>query len=149
MFAGRGFDIPAMLARLSATAAELGLPFGERVMTYNSRRAQELGKWAEGQGLGEEFHLAIFKAYFAHGQNIAQDEVLLDIVDRLGLDRSLATRVLADGTYRAAVDADWHRCREMGVTAVPTFQLNGEQIVGAQPYAALKKMLMGQNIPLR
>ena len=43
LFAGRGRDLDAMLARLQAVAAEVGLPLGERTRTYNSRRAQELG----------------------------------------------------------------------------------------------------------
>ncbi|MBI5064136.1 MAG: DsbA family protein, partial [Desulfatitalea sp.] len=67
LFAGRGVDIPAVLARLKSTAAGLGLPFTERSMTYNSRRAQELGKWAEESGQGEAFHRRAFEAYFAHG----------------------------------------------------------------------------------
>ena len=44
LFAGQPVDIPAILARLKRVAGELGLPFGDRPMTYNSRLAQELGK---------------------------------------------------------------------------------------------------------
>ena len=56
LFAGRSVDIPAMLARLRQVATELNLPWGERTMTFNSRLAQELGKWAEDRGRGEAFH---------------------------------------------------------------------------------------------
>ena len=52
------------ITRLKRAAEELGLPLGERKKTYNSRRAQELGKWAETAGKGDEFHDAVFCAYF-------------------------------------------------------------------------------------
>ena len=42
LFKGRMVDISGMIARLRDVAAEEGLPFGERNMTYNSRPAQEL-----------------------------------------------------------------------------------------------------------
>jgi hypothetical protein len=36
-----------MMASLKRAADKEGLPLGERKKTYNSRLAQELGKWAE------------------------------------------------------------------------------------------------------
>ena len=141
LFAGRPIDVPAMLAHLRQTAAQLNLPFGERRMTFNSRRAQELGKWAEDCGQGWAFHQAVFRAYFADGLNIAQLPVLTTIIDGIGLSGRKAAAVLTAGEFRQAVDRDWRRSGEMGVTAVPTFHLNGQQLVGAQPYAALAAMI--------
>ncbi len=130
-----------MLDRLRRTAEDLGLPFGDRTMTCNSRRAQELGKWAEEKGKGDAFHHAAFHAYFAEGKNIAKMDVLTDLAEAAGLSGQEARRVLEEGRYRAAVDADWNRSRELGVTAVPTFILDGRRLVGAQSYEALVKLL--------
>jgi predicted DsbA family dithiol-disulfide isomerase len=141
LFAGRPVDVPAMLAHLRRTAAQLGLPFGERRMTFNSRRAQELGKWAESAGRGREFHQAVFKAYFAQGLNIARRPVLRQIVESVGLPGDDALAALDAGDYRQAVDRDWQRTRTMGITAVPTFDLDGRQLVGAQTYAALADLV--------
>ncbi len=132
-----------MMARLQSVARELGLPLGERGMTYNSRLAQEMGKWAEDQGLGHEFHIAAFRSYFADGRNIAETEVLLDLAGSVGLSREDAEGILADRTYREAVDADWERSRSLGVTAVPTFLTDGSRLVGAQPYEPLERMVVG------
>ena len=79
-----------MLARLRQVARELDLPFGERKMTFNSRLAQELGKWAEDQGRGDAFHNAVFLAYFQRGENIARQPVLLQICSAVGLDPAAA-----------------------------------------------------------
>jgi predicted DsbA family dithiol-disulfide isomerase len=46
LFAGRQVDRKAMHAQMKARMDAEGLPYGERTMTYNSRLAQELGKWA-------------------------------------------------------------------------------------------------------
>jgi len=81
LFAGRGVDLDEVLDRLRRVAEAEGLPLGRRKMTYNSRLAQELGKWAEKKGKGEEFHRATFHAYFADGLNIATTTVLLQLAD--------------------------------------------------------------------
>jgi predicted DsbA family dithiol-disulfide isomerase len=140
LFAGRGVDIPAVLARLKSTAAGLGLPFTARSMTYNSRRAQELGKWAEEEGRGEAFHRLVFEAYFAHGRNIARLDVLMDLAATAGLDPLAVRTVLDQGRYKQAVDLDWQRSHAQGITAVPTFQINGRRLVGAQSYEAIRDM---------
>ena len=115
-----------MLARLRQVARELNLPFGERKMTFNSRLAQELGKWAEDQGRGDAFHQAVFLSYFQHGENIARLPVLLQICSTVGLDPAAAQAVMDQRSYREAVDQDWQRSRQIGITAVPTFVLNAE-----------------------
>jgi predicted DsbA family dithiol-disulfide isomerase len=141
LFAGRGVDIPALLTHLKRVAAECGLPFGERKMTFNSRRAQELGKWAESLNRGEEFHRAVFRAYFVDGLNIARIPVLTQVVESLGLEVSEAERVLAEGSFKQEVDRDWDHSRSRGVTAVPTFVAMDQAVVGAQPYEALEKLV--------
>ena len=129
------------MGRLEKVAAELGLPWGRRTRTYNSRRAQELGKWAEASGQGDEFHMAVFHAYFADGRNIADISVLKEIVGKIGLDGRTAEQVLAEKTFKEAVDHDWEYSRTCGITAVPTFMVDGRRVIGAQPYQALADLV--------
>jgi predicted DsbA family dithiol-disulfide isomerase len=138
-----------MLARLKQVAGELDLPFGERRMTFNSRLAQELGKWAEDQGRGDAFHHGVFLAYFRDGDNIARHEVLLKVCSDAGLEPAQARDVLDRRTYRQAVDRDWERSHRLGITAVPTFVGGGQRLVGAQPYQALVKLAMDAGAPQR
>jgi len=62
--------IREMQARLLQIAAAEGVPMIERTRTCNSRLAQELGKWAESLGRGDEFRRAVYRAYFELGSNI-------------------------------------------------------------------------------
>jgi predicted DsbA family dithiol-disulfide isomerase len=141
LFVGRSFDVPEMMRHLRQTAAELKLPFGDRTMTYNSRLAQELAKWAADKGRENDFHRAVFRAYFSDGLNIGNPAVLVNLADAVGLSGDEARRVIESRTYRRAVDRDWDRAAGLGVTAVPTFMIRGKSLVGAQPVALLERFL--------
>ena len=141
LFAGRGYDIPKMQAQMRARMAAEGLPYGNRTMTYNSRLAQELGKWADTQPGGEAIHDALFKAYFVEGRNIGDVEELLQIAKSIGLAENEARRVLEERTFKAAIDADWEKSRQYGVTGVPTFVAGQQGVVGAQPYETLVQLI--------
>jgi predicted DsbA family dithiol-disulfide isomerase len=141
LFKGRGIDLPSSMGHLKKVAAELGLPWGMRTRTCNSRRAQELGKWAEALGKGDEFHLAVFQAYFADGRNIADISVLKEIAGTIGLDGWMAEQAMAERTFKEAVDRNWEYSRACGITAVPTFMVDGRKVVGAQPYQALEDLV--------
>jgi len=149
LFAGRNMDIPQMLARLKRVADELGLPLGERKKTFNSRLAQELAKWAESKGNGDEFHDAVFRAYFVSGKNIGKVDELVSLAKSVGLPEEEAREVLQSRAFRKAVDEDWSLSYRMGITAVPTFVIDGQAVVGAQPYEVLEKFLKECRVPRR
>ena len=140
LFAGRGYDIPKMQAQMRARMQAEGLPYGNRSMTYNSRLAQELGAWADTQPGGDAIHDAIFRAYFVDGLDIGDPEVLVTIAAKVGLPADKAREVLEKRSFKDAVDADWAKSREYGVTGVPTFVAGGYGVVGAQPYEALEQL---------
>jgi len=127
--------------RLKNKAAELGLPLGKRRKTYNSRLAQELGSWAESQNRGDAFNMAAFRAYFVDGKNIAKIPVLLDLTASVGLPREEAEAVLSTRAFKDPVDEDWAISKAWGITAVPTFVINQDKLVGAQPYETLEKFM--------
>jgi predicted DsbA family dithiol-disulfide isomerase len=141
LFAGRNYDIEAAQERMERLMAAEGLPFGRRTRTYNSRLAQELGKWAETQAGGEAIHDALYRAYFAQGRNIGDIGILVEVAREVGLPAEEARKVLNGRTFSPAVDRDWARSREMGVTGVPTFAAGGFGVVGAQPYEALERLV--------
>jgi predicted DsbA family dithiol-disulfide isomerase len=141
LFAGRGYDIPKMQAQMRARMEAEGLPYGTRTMTYNSRLAQELGAWADTQPGGDAIHDALFRAYFVDARNIGDPEVLVEIAKSVGLDADQAREVIEKRTHKAAVDADWNKSHQYGVTGVPTFVVGRHGVVGAQPYEALEALL--------
>ena len=83
-----------MRKRLREVAEYLSLPLSDRTMTFNSRLAQELAKWAESEGKGEEFHHAVFRAYFVEGKNIAMVSELIRLAESVGLPEEEAGQVI-------------------------------------------------------
>lgn len=138
----RGPEIIARNQRMKVNMEREGLPFNaERNMSYNSRLAQELSKWAEEKSKGDEAHDALFRAYFVDVKNIGKVEPLVEIAQDLGLPADEATDVLLSRKYKDAVDEDWRRCAAYGVNAVPTFLAGKYLMVGAQPYEELERLV--------
>lgn len=141
LFAGRGMDLKASYNRMKGLMDAEGLPYGERSHTYNSRLAQELGKWADTQPGGEKLHDALYRAYFVDKRNVGDVDVLLDVVAAVGLPVEEAREVLETRSFKEAIDADWAKSHQYGVTGVPTFVAAGHGVVGAQPYEAIAQLL--------
>lgn len=141
LFAGRGMDIPMMKAQMSERMQAEGLPYGDRTMTYNSRLAQELGAWADTQPGGGAIHDALFRAYFVDALDVSNIDVLVQTASSVGLAEADARRVLEQREFKAAIDSDWEKSRQYGVTGVPTFVANQRGVVGAQPYEALVELV--------
>jgi predicted DsbA family dithiol-disulfide isomerase len=117
LFRGRGYDVPKMQAQMRARMG------------------------ADTQPGGEAIHDALFKAYFVEGRNIGEVEELLKIAKSIGLPEDEARQVLEKRTFKAAIDADWEKSRQYGVTGVPTFVAGGHGVVGAQPYETLVQLI--------
>ncbi len=125
------------------------MPFGKREKTFNSRLAQELGKLAEKQGCGEQFHMAVFRAYFADGLNIGLESTLVELGTSVGLSAEQVLEALEKRTFKEAVDQDWMRSYQLGVKAVPTFMMNGMSLAGAQPYEKLVQLMEANGVNRR
>jgi predicted DsbA family dithiol-disulfide isomerase len=142
LFAGRAVDLEAMYTRMKSLMDAENLPYGRRTHTYNSRLAQELAKCADSQPGFEAIHGALYRAYFVDGRNIGDLDVLTDVAQSVGLPPDAARKVLTQGIFKQAVDADWGRARRYGVTGVPTFVAGGYKLVGAHSYGVLAQQLI-------
>jgi predicted DsbA family dithiol-disulfide isomerase len=141
IYGPRGIDPQAAFERMKTLMDAEGLPYGKRSHTYNSRLAQELGKWADTQAGGEALHDALYREYFVETRNISDPAILLEIVGSAGLSMESAREAIETRAFRGEVDADWEKSRQYGVTGVPTFVAGGYGVVGAQPYDTLEKLV--------
>ena len=142
LYAGRNVDPEAMYQRMKGLMDAEGLPYGMRTHSYNSRLAQELGKWADTlPGGGDKLHDAFYRAYFVDKRNIGDPEVLVELAQSVGLPAVEARAVLAERRFKDAVDADWAKSHRYGVTGVPTFVAGGYGVVGAQSYEVLEQLV--------
>lgn len=137
----RGMDLEAAHKRIDALLDELGLEHGERDRTYNTRLAQELLLWARTQSAGAALVPQLYRAYFVHNRNLAQEDVLLEAVEEVGLDVEAARTALRERSFSDALDAEWHRARNYQISGVPAFICGNYQITGFHPPAELGRFL--------
>jgi predicted DsbA family dithiol-disulfide isomerase len=141
-YAARGRDPEQVYQEMKERMDAEGLPYGRRTHTYNSRLAQELGKWADTQpGGGDKFHDAAYRAYFVDARNIGDVDVLVALAESVGLDPVEARKVIEERRFKTEVDADWQKSANYGVTGVPTFVAARYGVVGAQPYEVLVQLV--------
>ena len=140
-YAERGLDPDKMYQDMKERMDAEGLPYGKRTHSYNSRLAQELGKWSETVEGGERLEKEFYKAYFVDSRNIGDVDVLVDCVEAAGLSVDDAKTVIEQRTFEQAVDEDWAKSQQYGVSGVPTYVAGGYGVVGAQPYEALEKLM--------
>ena len=148
-YAQRGTDPEAAYQRMKTLMDAEGLPYGRRTHTYNSRLAQELGKWADTQTGGEAIHDKLYQAYFVEGRNIGDVDLLVEIAASVGLPAEEARAVLEERRFKDAVDADWAKSHQYGITGVPTFVADRYGVVGAQPYEVLEQLVERAGAPRR
>ncbi|RKF17152.1 DsbA family oxidoreductase [Roseovarius spongiae] len=129
-FGGREGAVRAyapVLAR--ATDAGLNLDFEAMERTPNTLDAHRLLHWAGIEGAQDPVAMALFAAYFEQGRDIGDAEVLADIADHVGMDAAIVQKLLASDADRDAILAREAQFREMGITSVPTFIVNGKHAV--------------------
>jgi predicted DsbA family dithiol-disulfide isomerase len=145
LFPGR--NLAPVHERMQRLMEAEGLAYGSRTHTYNSRLAQEVAKWADTQPGFDAVHAALYRAYFADARNIGDLNVLIDVASSVGLPVDGTRKVLTERLFKNAVDADWERARQYGVTGVPTFVCDGYRVVGAQPYEILERLVKQAGAP--
>lgn len=135
------------LARAKAGLEKLGRQYG-LYMTFNdqskhSRLALKGAKFAEEQGLGNEYHDAVFAAQFQQQKNINDPEVLAELAQQIGLDPDQFSQALAARKYEQAVVQDLEEAYRLGIPSVPCFIVEDRKAFGVQSYEALERLLLG------
>jgi predicted DsbA family dithiol-disulfide isomerase len=129
---------------IHARAAEVGFTMqtNEQSRIYNTFDAHRLLHWAELEGRQAALKHALFDAYFTHGQNPSDHEVLADIAQAVGLDREAAREVLASGRYADEVRAAERLWQSRGINSVPAIIINDRYLIsGGQPADAFEQAL--------
>lgn len=133
-----------ILAQTQATARAEGLPFdfdrGQvRVTTLPAHRLMWL---AAREGDADAVAEALFHAHFAEGRNLAEVATLVAAGAAGGLDEARVRALLASDAGVAEVQADLDQAQALGITAVPSFVIDGRYLVqGGQPPETFAQVL--------
>ena len=134
----------ANLTMLAERAAGVGFTMArsERSRVYNTFDAHRLLHWAEGSGHQAELKHKLLEAYFTHGLDPSNQEVLVTAAANAGLDPDEAREVLTSGRYTEEVRAAEDLWRSRGISSVPAVIINGKYLIsGGQPVEAFEKTI--------
>jgi predicted DsbA family dithiol-disulfide isomerase len=126
-----------LIRNVTDIAADEGIEFHmDRALRANTLLAHRLIWLAEQPGSAvpqPAIKARLMQAYFRDGLNIGDPDVLADLAAEVGFDRDEILRFLDSDRGVAEVRADLELAADLGVTAVPTFVVNGHwAIPGAQ-----------------
>ena len=130
---------------IRAHGAELGFSFNlrDRSRIYNTFDAHRLLHWAGLQGKQLSLKLALFRAYFADGEDPSSHALLTRLADEVGLDSRQAAEILRAGTFAEAVRSAEEQYQGRGIHAVPAVIINDRQLLqGAQSAEVYEQVLL-------
>ena len=132
---------------LRPLAGEVGVDLLRPGYQSRTRKAHEAARLAEERGVGVEMRAALFEGYFREGLDIGRIDVLVELGERVGLDRTELKVVLDIDRFTDAVLGDRETALRSGVRETPTLVVGSgpaaRALVGAQPYAALREAVSG------
>jgi predicted DsbA family dithiol-disulfide isomerase len=135
-------DIKRIMSNLRTMGAPFGIVFVDRPFLSNSHLALQAAEFAHDHDLFERFHTALFAAYFSHGLDIGNIDVLAMIARDAGLDDEAMKRALEEGKYLPRLEAVKEEAAVRGVTGVPSFFIGDKKsVVGAQHLDVFRKAL--------
>jgi predicted DsbA family dithiol-disulfide isomerase len=136
-----------MYQNIKARGAEVGFVFHPtgRGRIFNTFDAHRLLHWAELEGApGDQHQLkkAFLEAYQGRGEVIESHDVLLAIVQAVGMDKDAAKSVLDSDTYAEDVRAKENFYTSAGIHSVPAVIINDKHLIsGGQPAAVFASAL--------
>ncbi len=99
-------------------------------------KASEAAHCAGDQGKYWEMHGTLFR-----NQGSLGEEALKKYGQQIGLDTAKYEKCLSSAKYASLVDENMKVARKVGVNGTPTFFINGERLVGAQPMSEFEKRI--------
>ena len=106
----------------------------------NAQKAAEAFECAGEQKKQWEMHNAMFEKGSGDGTGLNVEDLKKYAKD-MGLDSSKFDSCIDTGKYASKVQKDLSDGQSFGVEGTPTFFINGEKVVGAQPYASIKAVI--------
>ncbi len=110
----------------------IAFAFDRVTRTPSTRKAHRLIMQANRAGRGDAVKEALLAAYFEQALDVGDDDVLLDLATRHGLERADAAAAIRDPALDREVAALERRAAEIGVSGVPFFVLDGRSAVRAR-----------------
>jgi predicted DsbA family dithiol-disulfide isomerase len=135
-----------ILDHVTSVAAQdnitFNMDFAVRANTFLAHRLLSYALKQHGAAVQIPLKERIMDAYFTDGKNIGDIDVLADCAESAGIDRIEAHTFLSGDELVDEVRSEIAEAAEYGVTAVPTFIINGQwSVPGAQDVEMFERII--------
>ncbi len=104
--------------------------------------ASEAAECANEQGKFWEYHDWLYNNQAAESNLIYYSKAnLIKYSSKVGLDLNQFSSCLNSDKYSTKVTAEFNEGKDAGVTGTPTIFINGQSVVGAQPFSVFKTII--------
>ncbi len=106
-----------------------------------SQWAAEASECASDQDAFWEYHDLLFSSQSGENQGAFNKDNLKKFAAGLGLDTQAFDECLDSGKYTDVIKAQTATAQSLGVTSTPAMVINGQPIIGAQPFTAFQQVI--------
>ena len=106
-----------------------------------SQWAAEAAECAADQNKFWEYHDKLYDSQSGENQGAFNKDNLKKFAENLGLDSSVFNKCFDSGKYTQLIQDDSNTASSIGVRSTPTFLINGQPLIGAQPFEAFQRVI--------
>lgn len=110
---------------------KMGIPMNPPPPTTDPSKAGAASLLAEQQGLLRPWIVEVMRAEWARGLDIGDEQVLLDVGERIGLNTEALQASFTDEANLAQLEKNWNEAEELGLIGVPSFKIGEELFWGS------------------
>ena len=103
--------------------------------------AAEAAECAADQNKFWEYHDKLYESQSGENQGAFNKDNLKKFAKELGLDTSAFDDCIDSGKYTQLIEEESSMASSIGVRSTPTFLVNGQAVVGAQPFAIFEQTI--------
>jgi predicted DsbA family dithiol-disulfide isomerase len=123
-------------------AEQLGMTMKLPPVQPRTRLAHQAAHWARARRRFDDYHEALFRAFFERGEDIGQIAILTRLAADLRLDGDALREALERREFEPSVLADERDAQALGVRGVPAFVADRRALLsGVTPAETLRQLI--------
>ncbi len=87
------------------------------------------------------YHDKLYESQAGENQGAFSKENLKKFAEEIGLDTKTFNECLDSGKYTSLIEEDTQAAQSFGVQSTPTFLVNGQPVIGAQPFEVFQQAI--------
>ena len=123
--------VPLTRQDVRRITGKMGIPMTPPPLTTDPTKAGAASLLAEHRGLLRPWIVEVMRAEWAGGLDIGDEQVLLGVGKKIGLEQSELQAAFTDEARLAQLDRNWEDARDLGLIGVPSFQVGEELFWGS------------------